>query len=152
MGNGQTNRYLWEEAVLTESVGDPRLHAVGQNVGNPVFVLRLDEDHDAAAPQSVDRHLRGEGGVSALLMSVLCRGAPPTHLLEADVCDALQDVLHRVGPLPLAQRILLRPDHVEVMRDVVGAVVSRLPLAFALKPRFKVVGGGSVPCGSTITS
>lgn len=70
-----------------------------------------------------------------------------THLFKADVCDVPQDPFHRVGPLPLAQRILLRPDDVEVMRDVICGVVPGLSLALTLEPGADVVGGTGVSCG-----
>lgn len=69
-----------------------------------------------------------------------------TYLLEADVGDVAQHALHRVGPLPLAQRVLLGPDHVQVVGDVVGAVVPRLPLTFALEPGGDVVWRPRVSC------
>lgn len=48
---------LKKNCTLTQGVGDPRLHAVGEDVGDPVLVLRLSQDHDPYVPQSVDRHL-----------------------------------------------------------------------------------------------
>lgn len=56
----------WE--LLTQSVGDPRFHTVGKNVGDPVFVLRLDQDHNPNVPQSVDRHLGVRRWYNALLL------------------------------------------------------------------------------------
>lgn len=44
----------------TQSVGDPRLHAVRKNVRDPVFVLRLGQDHNPDVPQSVRRHLEAK--------------------------------------------------------------------------------------------
>lgn len=69
-----------------------------------------------------------------------------THLFKADVCDVPQDAFHRVSPLPLSQRILLSPDDIKVMRDVIRRVVLRLPLALTLKPRADVVGRTGVSC------
>lgn len=43
--------------VCTQSVGDARLHAVRENVRDPVLVLGLCQNHNANVPQSVDRHL-----------------------------------------------------------------------------------------------
>lgn len=59
---------------------------------------------------------------------------PVSYLFEADVCDVPQGILHYVGPFPLTQRILLSPDHIDIVRDVVCSVVSSFALAFALKP------------------
>lgn len=70
-----------------------------------------------------------------------------THLFKADVCDAPQDILHCVDPLPLSQRILLTPNDIEIMRDVIRGVVPRLPLALTLKPGVDVGGWIGISCG-----
>lgn len=41
----------------TESVGNSRLHAVRQNMGDAVLVLRLGQDDDPNVPQGVNGHL-----------------------------------------------------------------------------------------------
>ena len=138
--------------VLTQSVGDPRLHAVWKDVWDPVFVLRLDEDDDPNAPQSVNRHLNVRRRYDAFLLRTSIRFfyfkafVRVTHLFKADVCDVPQDAFHHVSPLPLAQRILLSPDDVKVMRDVIGGVVLCPPLALTLKPRADVVGRTGISC------
>lgn len=70
-----------------------------------------------------------------------------THLFEADVGDFPQDTFQCVCPLPLPQRVLLGPDDVEVMRDVICRVVSGLALSFTLKPGVDVVWRTGVSCG-----
>lgn len=69
-----------------------------------------------------------------------------SYLFEADAGEVPQDSFHRVGQLPLAQRILLGPDNVDVVWDVIGGVVSRFPLALTLKPWADVVGRSGVSC------
>lgn len=46
-----------EVELLTESVGNPRRHAVWKHMGDPIFVLRLGQDDDPHVPQMVNRHL-----------------------------------------------------------------------------------------------
>lgn len=70
-----------------------------------------------------------------------------THLFKAYICDIPQGTFHGICPFLLTQRILLSPNHVNIVRDVIGSVVTCLSLAFALKPRFDVVHGTSIPCG-----
>lgn len=142
--------FFWSGA-LTQSVGDSRLHAVGENMGDAVLVLRLGQDDDPDVPQSVDGHLDARRLYESPPFS------PPTptppnhvpgpHLFEADVCDVPQDPFDGFGQLPLAQGVLLGPDDVNVVRDMIGGVVPRLPLTFALKPRADVVRGAGVSCG-----
>lgn len=69
-----------------------------------------------------------------------------SYLFEADAGEVPQDSFHRVGQLSLAQRILLSPDDVNVVWDVIGSVVSRFALALTLKPRADVVGRTGVSC------
>lgn len=71
---------------------------------------------------------------------------PVRYLFEADAGEVPQDSFHRLGQLPLAQRVLLSPDNVNVVRDVLGGVVPRLPLALALEPGPDVVGRAGVSC------
>lgn len=69
-----------------------------------------------------------------------------SYLFEADAGEVPQDSFHRFGQLPLAQRILLSPDNVNVVWDVIGGVVSRFALALTLKPWADVVGRPGVSC------
>lgn len=71
------------------------------------------------------------------------------HLFELQVSHVPQDALDGVRPLALAQRILLGADDVDVVRDVIGRVVSRLALTFALEPGADVVRRTSVACKVT---
>lgn len=76
----------------------------------------------------------------------LCFFMKVTDLFKADVCDVSQDTFHRVRPFPLAQRILLSPNDVEVVWDVISGVVLCLALAFTLEPGVDVVGSTSITC------
>lgn len=71
---------------------------------------------------------------------------PIRYLFEADAGEVPQDSFHRLGQLPLAQRVLLSPDNVNVVRDVFGGVVPRLSLALTLEPGADVVGRAGVSC------
>lgn len=73
------------------------------------------------------------------------------HLFKADVGDIPQDTFDGVCPVPLTHRVLLRPDDVEVVWDVICGVVPRLPLALALEPGFDVGGRSGISCGSAET-
>lgn len=68
------------------------------------------------------------------------------HLFEVHIGDLPQHAFHRVGPLALAQRILLSADDVDVVRDVIGRVVSRPPLAFTLEPGLDVGWRTGIAC------
>ena len=70
-----------------------------------------------------------------------------SHLLEAEVSDVAQCVLQGVSPKRLSQLVLLSSNDVDVMRDVVGGVVSCLSLALTLEPRLHVVGRTASSCG-----
>lgn len=49
---------MWP-TLLTQRVGDARLHVVGADMADPVLVLRLGQHHDANVPESVDGNLGG---------------------------------------------------------------------------------------------
>lgn len=115
-------------------------------MGDAVFVLRLGEDDDADVPQSVNGHLEAGSFHDVVIQHPILPRVPVSYLLEADAGEVPQDSFHRLGQLPLAQRILLSPDNVNVVWDVIGGVVSRFPLALALEPGADVVGGGGVSC------
>ena len=122
---------------------------------DPVLVLRFGQDHHPDVPQSVDRHPDDRRSCDAPLLdtcNVLLTVLVLTHLFKADVCDFPQDSFHRVCPLPFTQRILLSPDDVEIVRDVICRVIACLPLALTLKPRVDVVGRTGVSCRFTKTS
>lgn len=68
------------------------------------------------------------------------------HLFEVHIGDLPQHAFHCVGPLPLTQRILLSADDVDVVRDVIGCVVSRPPLAFTLEPGVDVGRRTGIAC------
>lgn len=68
------------------------------------------------------------------------------HLFEVHIGDLPQHAFHRVGPLPLTQRILLSADDVDVVRDVIRCVVSRLPLALTLEPGVDVGWRTGIAC------
>lgn len=72
-----------------------------------------------------------------------------THLFEAEVSHVPQNAFDRVRPLALAQRILLGADDVDVVRDVIGSVVSCFALAFALEPGVDVVRRTGISCVAT---
>lgn len=67
-----------------------------------------------------------------------------THLLEANVCDVPQDTFQRLSPLSVSQRILLTPDDIKIVWNMICSVVLRLPLTLTLKPGVDVVGWTSV--------
>ena len=46
-------------ALLTQSVGDARLHVVGADVADPVLMLRLRQHHNPNVPERVDGNLAG---------------------------------------------------------------------------------------------
>lgn len=46
-------------SLLTQRVGDARLHVVCADVADPVLVLRLGQHHDADVPEGVDGNLAG---------------------------------------------------------------------------------------------
>lgn len=120
-------------------------------MGDPVLVLRLGQDDDSDVPQSVDGHLDARTLYESPPLDPTPHPShvPGPHLFEADICDVPQDTFDRFGQLPLAQRVLLGPDDVDVVRDVIGGVVLRLPLTFTLKPRTDVVRRAGVSCGGT---
>lgn len=115
-------------------------------------MLGLGQDHDPNVPQRVDGHLDARQPHDAFIFSAPSLHSAETccvtvtHLFKADVCDVPQDALHRVRPFLLAQRILLSPDDVEIMRDVVGGVVSCLSLTLTVKPGVDVGGRTGIPC------
>lgn len=45
--------------MLTQSVGDARLHVVGADVADPVLMLRLGQHHNANVPEGMDGDLVG---------------------------------------------------------------------------------------------
>lgn len=48
-----------EGSLLTQCVGDARLHVVGADMTDPVLVLRLGQYHNANVPEGVDGNLVG---------------------------------------------------------------------------------------------
>ena len=48
--------------LLTQRVGDARLHVVGADVADPVLMLGLGQHHYADVPEGVDGDLRGGQG------------------------------------------------------------------------------------------
>lgn len=46
-------------SLLTQSVGDARLHVVGADVADPVLMLGLGQHHNANVPEGVDGDLVG---------------------------------------------------------------------------------------------
>ena len=46
-------------SLLTQRVGDARLHVVGADVTDAVLMLRLGQHHDSDIPEGVDGNLEG---------------------------------------------------------------------------------------------
>lgn len=51
-------------SLLTQSVGDARLHIVSADVTDPVLMLRLGQHHNANVPEGVDGNLVGRTTLS----------------------------------------------------------------------------------------
>ena len=67
-----------------------------------------------------------------------------TDLFEADVGGSSQGTLQCVYPLLFSQGIFLSPEHIDVMRNVIGRVVPGLALTLTLEPGCYAVGGTGV--------
>lgn len=72
--------------------------------------------------------------------------ATVTHLFKANVCDVPQDTFHCICPFSLTQRILLSPNDIKIMWNMICCVILCLPLALTLKPGVDVRGRAGISC------
>lgn len=98
---------------------------------------------ECGSPPGCQRIIRSSSTLH-LHSAVIVYFVTVTDLFEADIRDVPQDTFHCVCPFPLTQGILLSPNNINVMRDVIRSVVPRLPLALALKPGVDVVGSAGI--------